>query len=182
MQINAHLGCSSPSDSVPILPFICNPLVSPLKKALSELSVAEVILLEPRLEKFREYIRPATIFYSHAQRQDPLQELWKLEHPRPQHVSALGPAERRFFWIDYFCLRQLVSDFRVDQVLELVKECGTLLADLDDGLQYLRRSFCLLELFGAVRGEANILVQTDLSKRELATELLFEKGDQRIEN
>jgi hypothetical protein len=51
-------------------------------------------------------------------------------------------------------------------VVELAREIGLLVVDLDANLDYLRRSFCLLELYRAVAGNADILVNTDFRKLE----------------
>jgi hypothetical protein len=69
--------------------------------------------------------------------------------------------------MDYFCLRQCVNDFSVARIIPLVAAIGTLLADIDDHLDYLRRSFCALELFAAVQGGVPILVQTNYSKSQM---------------
>eukprot|EP00929_Paragymnodinium_shiwhaense_P090186 TRINITY_DN50371_c0_g1_i1.p1 TRINITY_DN50371_c0_g1~~TRINITY_DN50371_c0_g1_i1.p1 ORF type:complete len:761 (-),score=108.22 TRINITY_DN50371_c0_g1_i1:170-2452(-) len=135
-------------------------------------SVVEAILLDPALAELRRFVGPANVFYSHMQRTDPLRDLWRLEHARPQHQSRLPPLEERFIWIDYLCLRQCVPDFDTLRVVALIKEAGLLLADLDDKLDYLQRTFCVLELFGAVHGNVEVLVQTNYSQKEMERERL----------
>jgi hypothetical protein len=127
----------------------------------------EAILLDPGLSHLRGTVGKSTVFYSHAQRQDPLLDFWKLAHPRPHHARVLPEITKRFFWVDYFCLRQCVSDFDVPRTVQLIKRIGCLLADVDDHLEYLNRSFCVLEMFGAVAGNAKILMQTNFSQQEM---------------
>jgi len=62
-----------------------------------------------------------------------------------------------FFWLDYFCLRQCTSDFKVDCIIDLIKDIGALVAALDTKFEYVKRS-CVLELYGAIHGDTNLLL------------------------
>jgi hypothetical protein len=71
--------------------------------------------------------------------------------------------------LDYFSLRQNVNDFCVDAVVSLIKDIGTTVAEVDHfELAYLKRSFCILELFATADGGAKLLCQTECSRSTMA--------------
>jgi len=56
---------------------------------------------------------------------------------------------------------------KTDQVLELVKDIGLVVAALDPKFEYLSRSFCILETFAAVAGNADLFCFTRNSSGNL---------------
>merc|ERR1712087_419886 len=64
--------------------------------------------------------------------------------------GQLPAAADRFPWLDYFCLRQLQHDFHPDRVIILIQNIGCLVSSMDRRMTYLKRSFCVLEMYGAV--------------------------------
>lgn len=156
------------------------------------MSVCEVILTQERFRGLRCYVAKATIFWSHIQLESFLGEsgtLGSLWHYSQSSKSL--PQGQRFFWLDYFCLRQCKNDFHVEVVVSLVKEIGCLVADVDlkmnnknaeslgylklqDSCNYLQRSFCMLELYAAVEGKADLVCNSGWDKEGLEA-MLAEK-------
>jgi hypothetical protein len=73
--------------------------------------------------------------------------------------------------MDYFCLRQCQNDFKTAQVIGLIKQIGLTVAEVDNKLEYLRRSFCILELYATITAESTLLCQTHLDAEEMEEEL-----------
>jgi hypothetical protein len=141
----------------------------------SGLSVCEVILKDPRFEDLRKHVKPATIFYSHLQLRSPQETFLHLETSACVFEAKLPPAAEQYWWIDYFSLRQCVNDFKTKQVIILISEIGTTVAEVDEDLQYLRRSFCILELYATVAGNAHLLCVTAPNGQEDMEKLLAEE-------
>jgi hypothetical protein len=81
-------------------------------------------------------------------------------HGAFERSSGLATS-KHFFWLDYFCLRQLQSDFKLRAVIALVGEIGKTIAAVTG--EYLRRSFCVLELFATAKCEnAQLVVAQDV--------------------
>jgi hypothetical protein len=128
-------------------------------------SVCEVILKDPAFEQLREHVLPANIFYSHIQSLGPLQTFRGMHFAQEDHQFSLPPKGAQYFWLDYFCLRQCQSDFKVEQVIALIKEIALTIAELggeEESLEYLKRSFCILELYATVVSDAKLLCATEL--------------------
>jgi len=83
-------------------------------------------------------------------------ELLRMEYPYAQSQTG-------FVWLDTFSLKQCKNDFSVDAVLQLIEEIPYFVVELFlefDGphrsegaskpIEYATRSFCILELYGAV--------------------------------
>lgn len=75
---------------------------------------------------------------------------------------TLPPEGQRFYWVDYFCLKQCCSDFDPHKIVALIQRIGCTVAQLDDAMlerrdyndgdppsMYLTRSFCVLELYAS---------------------------------
>jgi len=93
--------------------------------------------------------------------------LWQLLEVHNKFGNRLPDQDSLFLWVDYFCLKQCQSDFNVDCVIELINDIGTLVAALDSKFEYLKRSFCVLELYGAVRGSSNLLVNCPINATDM---------------
>jgi hypothetical protein len=139
-----------------------------VKNGHTELSVCEVILKDTRFKALRHHISPANIFYSHIQSTPPHHTFQQLSIACEEFDEEL-PTEELFCWLDYFSLRQNVNDFCVDAVVSLIKDIGTTVAEVDHfELAYLKRSFCILELFATVDGGAKLLCQTECFRSDMA--------------
>jgi hypothetical protein len=134
-------------------------------------SVCEVLLEDPKFGHLRRHTRSATIFYSHTQRLAPLWTLDELREAQKQLKASLPEEEGQFFWMDYFCLRQCQNDFKNAHVIGLIKQIGLTVAEIDNTLEYLRRSFCILELYATIAAESTLLCQTHLDAEEMEEQL-----------
>ena len=66
-------------------------------------------------------------------------------------------------WVDYFCLRQLRSDFQPEQIEELIRETGAVWVHMDGavtGSSYPTRSFCVFETAAAIENGATLMIKT----------------------
>jgi hypothetical protein len=133
-------------------------------------SVCEVILHDPRFADLRQHVREASIFYSHIQSVDPLETFLMMKFAVDDLAAELPEPALQFWWTDYFSLRQCQNDFKTHQVIALVRHIGMTLAEIDSELSYLRRSFCILELYATIVGGAKLLC-----KGEYVPEILSEK-------
>jgi hypothetical protein len=122
-----------------------------------ELSVCEVILLDPRYEDLRHHVGQAVVFYSHIQSVHPIATFNNLLNGMRDHEKFDKTAT--FWWIDYFSLRQCQNDFKPEQVVQLVEAIGITMAELPctSDLSYFRRSFCILELYATLKGRADLM-------------------------
>ena len=48
--------------------------------------------------------------------------------------------------------------FEVHRIFEMIGDIGTLVASVDYDWQYIKRSFCVLELYSAVVGGCNLVM------------------------
>ena len=105
----------------------------------------------------------AEVFLSHVQAESPE----KTMEAMVDIDCRRGPARRGtkdYFskvWVDYFCLRQLRSDFQPEQIEELIRETGAVWVHIDGeetGCSYPTRSFCVLEFSSAVKGKATLMI------------------------
>jgi len=162
------------------------------EQGLTELSVCEIILVQPEFHQLRQYVGIANVFWSHIQMesflgwgstchdQTPKNErstLLQLSTVHRYFGGRLPPRESCFFWIDYFCLRQCRSDFDVDCTIDLIKDVGTVVAAMDTGFEYIKRSFCVLELYGAVSGGSNLVCTAGADKDLVRQFLASDRAD-----
>jgi len=139
-------------------------------------SVAEVILLDARFQDLRHHVGKANVFVSHLQ----LESFFVAGENRPDAKAkvtatltilemAFGPKASEghpkisgplFFWLDYFCLRQLCRDFEPQKIVQLVAEIPVFGMCIDKHGEYLKRSFCVLEAYAAVAGRADVYIAT----------------------
>merc|ERR1712039_869468 len=75
------------------------------------------------------------------------------EHSDPD----LPPIRDALIWVDTFSLRQCQPDFKTAAVLQLIEDIDCFVAEVHDS-EYAQRSFCVLELFAAVRCKKNIML------------------------
>lgn len=93
-------------------------------------------------------VGPAVSFLSHVQS----------EHPEDA-LSAMGSADEPI-WVDVFSLRQTATDaWDSREVVSLIQDIGRVCIQIDRMLTYTTRSFCILEAFAAINGDAQINVR-----------------------
>ena len=110
------------------------------------------------------HVGRASAFYSHSQMFDSelmvynmqCYEMRVLDGGRTYDMSELWdsppePSEMSRWWIDYFVLRQCRNDWDVAQISTVIRLVGHTVAELDNDFTYLRRSFCLFELFATAQ-------------------------------
>ena len=139
-------------------------------------SVCEVLLEEGWPEVSR-----ANCFYSHLQipsvsvTVERIIELTCRSHPE------LLPIEETFFWLDFLVLRQCTNDFDLQKVRAIIKQVGRTCVEIlkerggtTISLPYLKRSFCVFELFTSVEllPAKDVLINIDI--RGMTDELRFE--------
>lgn len=64
-----------------------------------------------------------------------------------------------YMWVDYFSLRPNVREWQPKVVIDLVARIGTVVALVDKDMQFLSRSWCVFELFAAIKGKTNLVCQ-----------------------
>jgi hypothetical protein len=57
------------------------------------------------------------------------------------------------YWLDYFSLRQNGNDFDPEIIMALIARVGSFVATVPLDFSYLTRSFCVLEIFSAVKAQ-----------------------------
>jgi hypothetical protein len=87
------------------------------------------------------------------------------------HLPKFSEKKETYWWIDYFSLRQCQQDFKPEQVVMLIKEIGKTVAEIDLELVYLRRSFCILEVYATLAGGARLLCTLDQRAKDLRRKL-----------
>lgn len=157
-------------------------------------SVCEVIQSDDRFSHIRCHVGTAKVFWSHLQLERFLGGGFG-SSANPRHHStasliALAIKSDNFFsqddpiWLDYFCLRQCQNDFVPEVVVELIAWIGKMVASLDDSIQfagknfmaeYLSRSFCVLELFAAVKGRVALQCRTNSCREAVMPRLMSSK-------
>jgi hypothetical protein len=157
--------------------------------AHTELSVCEVIMTDPLFEDMRQHVRKSNVFYSHIQSKQPIRMLndmyqgaqaHKLYLPEfKSHLPQFNEEKETYWWIDYFSLRQCQQDFKPEQVVMLIKEIGKTVAEIDLELVYLRRSFCILEVYATLAGNARLLCTLDQHAKDLRRKLGEEQDEKR---
>jgi hypothetical protein len=144
---------------------LCYDLVEAIRSWLDEneayrgLSMCEVALVDPRLRAARKHIGPANTFWSHVQQEEVTQMFRSMiaaggggnvSLKTKQKIRGNGDWPASVAWVDLFSLRQRTCDFHVEATLELIRGIGHVDAAANDG--YFSRSFCLLEVYGAILG------------------------------
>merc|ERR1712039_462069 len=136
----------------------------------------------------RHCVGPADVVWSHQQ----YEPFLGTERQLNGGSSTLGGMSlacintldaREFFWLDYFCLRQCQKDFVPEVLVVLIGEVGLLYAQLDDQMDYLTRSFCIFELYAALKTKttmhicpsADISQLWDYKKTEQSLKDMFQK-------
>jgi hypothetical protein len=146
-------------------------------------SLCEIVLVDDRFKKVRREIGDTNLFWSHLQQVEVLKTLARIEKSFG-HLNALGcktggvrngtqklwqivDSPNAFVWLDYFCLRQAgKGDFKVEAVVDLIAMTGTMVAEIKgagkEGYGYLKRSFCMLEVYAAMKGKVTLMIDTDV--------------------
>jgi len=103
--------------------------------------------------------------------------LFALNKAEEDFGGRLPAKESRFIWLDYFCLKQCQSDFDTGCTIELIEDIGSVLSAIDSNFDYVNRSFCILELYGAFKGGANLMCMSPLlfTKEEMRKVLAVER-------
>jgi len=142
------------------------------EKHVDHLSVCEIILVEPEFQDLRQYVGIANVFWSHIQMESFLgssstyhdqnekredSTLYMLNNAHRKFQDRLPPKDSCFYWLDYFCLRQCKSDVEVQCTIELIKDIGNVVSAIDTKFEYIKRPFCILELYAAVQGNSNLM-------------------------
>lgn len=161
-------------------------------KGFDNLSVCEIILLEPEFQHLRQYIGIANVFWSHIQKESFLGDVSTYHCTNTNNETATVLALDRvhnsigdrlpckdscFFWLDYFSRRQCQSDLNVDCIIKLIKDIGTVVAAVDTKFEYFKESFRVLELCGAVYGGCNLMMITSLSKYRMQQILARDRAE-----
>jgi hypothetical protein len=156
--------------------------------AHTELSVCEVIMTDPLFEDMRQHVRKSNVFYSHIQSRQPILMVNDMHQGAQAHKSHLPEfkshlpqfieEKETYWWIDYFSLRQCKQDFKPEQVVMLIKEIGKTVAEIDRELVYLRRSFCILEVYATLAGNSQLLCTLDQRAKDLRRRLGEEEQDE----
>jgi hypothetical protein len=139
-------------------------------------SVCEVILTDNEFKEIRRCVSKATVFYSHIQSLDPLVTFGEMQQSQESFAVQLPLTGEQFFWLDYTSLRQCQNDFEPKQVVALVQEIGLTIAEIDEDVEYLKRSFCILELYATFAGGAQLLCQMNHMRA-----ILMEHGPQLVD-
>lgn len=140
-----------------------------------ERSLCEVILLDDRFADLRPFVGRANVFFSHLQLEkflgnascsrDPeglrackrSETLYRLEQMLSDAADKFPSPSDQLVWMDYFSLRQAIDDFDPYAIVELVRDTGTVLANLDHDCKYFERSFCVLEIFAGATQARQLL-------------------------
>jgi hypothetical protein len=61
------------------------------------------------------------------------------------------------FWVDYTTLRQCRPDFTLPRIAAVIKSLGTVLAEVDQQLRYIDRSFCIFEVYAALVASSDLI-------------------------
>merc|ERR1712196_496730 len=85
----------------------------------------------------------------------------------------LPPKDQRFLWIDLFCLRQCLADFTPNAVVELIRDTGCFAAMIDWKWTYVKRSFCIIELYAAVLGDCKLAIASPATTENEARDMLM---------
>lgn len=122
-------------------------------------SMCEVVLIDDRFKDLRKYVGKATVFWSHLQVEgffghSPLVG-FRTEGVRSYNSTCYylwlhfhgAPPEDSYVWMDYFCLRQCQSDFKVQRIIQIIGDINNTVACFDTNFEYTTRSFCVLELY-----------------------------------
>ena len=115
-----------------------------------------------------------------ASRESTLTRRMTAEGQREQRSASLASSsegEDVYFWLDYFCLRQCLDDFKIHVVLGLVQKIGAIAVSIDSDFIYTTRSFCILEAYAGIanRGETKVIVNVEESNRDGKTESIAER-------
>ena len=120
------------------------------------LSVCEVLAAEGH-----PGVGPACIFYSHMQSVCPVKcegTFYNMVLGVECFEHALPSAHKRFMWMDYFVLRQCHDDFNLEAIRRVICDIGCTMVEIDPALAYLKRTFCIFEVFATIKGGAKLLV------------------------
>lgn len=99
-----------------------------------------------------------------AKKQSQSSSVWgidwgKVDYPAEVHfeLTLSNGIPVPIYWVDYCVLRQCQKDFDIDRVQDIIGRIGCTLVELDNDLSYLKRSFCILEIYATVNEGADLL-------------------------
>lgn len=145
-------------------------------------SVCEVILLDDKFKHIRDQVGIANVFWSHIQLEpfaglytnllDEAEETQRmystlytlLDVDNRDSANILPPRDSRYHWLDYFTLCPFQQDVVPKAIHEVIKDIGIVAAavNIGRGIGYLGRSFCILEMYGAVAGGCKLVCWTNM--------------------
>lgn len=149
-----------------------------------QLSVCELILMDPDFAEIRPHVGFANIFWTHIQTTGIVGSQSKVHGERigktdmgsmlsiGDFSNELPPKEQQFFWHNNFCLRRCQPDYTPDAMVELIRDIGCLAGAIDDKWQLLHLSFNIFEIFAAVMGNCKIVLSSPAHDEESARLLL----------
>ena len=120
------------------------------------LSVCEVLAAEGH-----PGVGTARIFYSHMQSLCAVKcegTFYNIVVGVECFEHALPPKHELFVWMDCFVLRQCHNDFNLKAIRTVIRDIGCTMVEIDTALAYLKRSFCIFEVFATIESGAKLLV------------------------
>lgn len=140
------------------------------KRGCAHMSVLEVLRKESN-----PGVGSATAFYSHALMPSFLGwngTMARIAQACQTYQEEL-PEQSTFFFIDIFSLRQceLEKNWDVPMTISCIQACHCLIAEVDQDLHALKRSFVLFEMHCALKCRMPVLINTFLLQEEMNTML-----------
>ena len=141
-----------------------------IRNKQSNLSVLEVLKKESN-----QGVGKATAFYSHAMMPSLLG--WNGTIARMKLACKTYPdvlsEESTYWWLDFVSLRQceLEQNWSLDLLMGAVEACDCVVAEVDQDLKYLSRTFCLFEMHCALAVKQPLLINTYLVLDEIKSAL-----------
>ena len=132
-------------------------------------------VLEALKKESNQGVGKATAFYSHAMMPSMLGWNGTIARMKlacqtyPDHLSE----ESTYWWLDSVSLRQceLEQNWSLDLLMGAVEACDCVVAEVDQHLRYLSRTFCLFEMHCALAVKQPLLINTYLVADEVNSAL-----------
>ena len=132
----------------------------------------------------------ANTFYSHMQRPCMTECVFRMKQAgltfyatQASRRDLFGTESEPCFWLDYFTLRQCRADFNLPHIASAIDATSLTIAELDPGLEYLARSFCIFEVYATVAAKNKMFVNVipDCSDDSEAPSLKERLGTQPVD-
>ena len=142
------------------------------------------------LRKGLPEVSRANCFYSHVQIPSVSVTVEQMELTCRSHPELL-PIEQTFFWLDFLVLRQCTNDFDLQKVRAIIKQVGRTCVEISKerggttiSLSYLKRSFCVFELFTSVEllPAKDVLINIDIRGMTDELRIEFKRTPVKIKN